>query len=496
MVLRHIMGQKNVLMHLKFYGLGKLILIFGFLFNLNLHLISASSEVVVPPGDKMRAINNYINFANESIHGMLIVNKLLENYNLDLNKYVDLDSYRINNYSNEDLPMDVFQDPDRMFFNNNTPYEWFDLCIKDSKLLDRNTADKLNLIATNIKKEITTINNLRFELDKATKNVDLSKQENIAKVYEKLETGVIAYNLFYKLQAQLSQEINKLPEIKKQNSPFQNLREVYGLCKTILDKIRQKDTDSFAGTMTNLKAKQQTFTKYLSQSKEIGKVGNKLHADNLMRSLDNFIISADEFITSGVVNDNYKIYGKFYYYHNIALLSKFNRYGSGLASEMNQVLIKEDSSEVLVMEQPHIFQIIYPKRLVDTPDLVASDDYIEQFPTLLKERKITRSTTVLKADDIVLDLLLYDHMIQDGDIVSINFNGDWILEKAELERAPQKLKLRLNKEGRNFLILHADNVGKRPPNTMGIKYTYRGISKELTLKSDLDKSELIEIIIQ
>ncbi|HRG65739.1 MAG TPA: hypothetical protein PLV12_08040, partial [Saprospiraceae bacterium] len=88
---------------------------------------------------------------------------------------------------------------------------------------------------------------------------------------------------------------------------------------------------------------------------------------------------------------------------------------------------------------------------------------------------------------------LFDHMVVDGDIVSINYNGDWILEKVELERGSKKFKLQLNKEGRNFLLLHADNVGKRPPNTIGIRYTYRGEDKEVILKSDYNTSELIEL---
>ena len=50
-----------------------------------------------------------------------------------------------------------------------------------------------------------------------------------------------------------------------------------------------------------------------------------------------------------------------------------------------------------------------------------------------------------------------------------------------------------DKAGRNFLLLHADNVGKRPPNTIGIRYTYRGEDKEVILKSDYNTSELIEL---
>ena len=101
----------------------------------------------------------------------------------------------------------------------------------------------------------------------------------------------------------------------------------------------------------------------------------------------------------------------------------------------------------------------------------------------------------MRVESSIVEIQLYDHMIADGDIVSINFNGDWILEKEELESGSKTVKLQLNKEGKNFLLLHADNVGKRPPNTMGLSYKYHGEKKEIILKSDDNTSELIEIIL-
>ena len=87
-------------------------------------------------------------------------------------------------------------------------------------------------------------------------------------------------------------------------------------------------------------------------------------------------------------------------------------------------------------------------------------------------------------------------MIIDGDVVSVNFNGEWIIQKAELEKKPQTVKLKLNPEGKNYLILHADNVGTRSPNTTAISYSYRGVKRDLILKSDYNQSELIEIVIE
>ena len=42
--------------------------------------------------EKILALNQYVDFLNESIHGMLIVHRQLENYNQEINKYVDQDT--------------------------------------------------------------------------------------------------------------------------------------------------------------------------------------------------------------------------------------------------------------------------------------------------------------------------------------------------------------------------------------------------------------------
>ncbi|MBP7184516.1 MAG: hypothetical protein KBA06_03330, partial [Saprospiraceae bacterium] len=67
------------------------------------------------------ALNAQAKFVNESAHGMLIIHRLLELYNQELNKYVDLDNYKLNNISGDDFPDDIFQDPSKLFYQD-PPY--------------------------------------------------------------------------------------------------------------------------------------------------------------------------------------------------------------------------------------------------------------------------------------------------------------------------------------------------------------------------------------
>ena len=174
------------------------------------------------------------------------------------------------------------------------------------------------------------------------------------------------------------------------------------------------------------------------------------------------------------------------------MLDKNNYYGTGVISELNNLIQVASLPVIKLLEMPHIFQIIYPKKIENLEVIKPTDPNVVSLPVTIKERSVQASKQI-RVDEAVAELELFDHMIVDGDVVSINFNGDWILEKVELEKGSKKVKLQLNRQGKNFLLLHADNVGKRPPNTIGVKYKYRGETKEIILKSDYNTSELIEI---
>jgi hypothetical protein len=47
--------------------------------------------------------------------------------------------------------------------------------------------------------------------------------------------------------------------------------------------------------------------------------------------------------------------------------------------------------------------------------------------------------------------------------------------------------------GDNFLVLYAENLGAKPPNTMAIRYVVKGELNTLVLNSDLNHSEMIVI---
>ena len=91
---------------------------------------------------------------------------------------------------------------------------------------------------------------------------------------------------------------------------------------------------------------------------------------------------------------------------------------------------------------------------------------------------------------------MYDHKIVDKDVVSLSYNGEWIVEKFQISEKPYNFKLKLNGEGKNFLLLHADDMGRQPPATIALSYKYKGKKELIILNSDTKKSEVIEIVLQ
>ena len=449
------------------------------------------------PPVSVNTLNDYVKFTNESIHGMLIVHRLLELYNQDINKYVDLEGYELNFFSNADLPKDIFEDPDQWFFDE-SPHKIYDRIQKSTRTERSNDISQLNQYCKELKTICTKINNIRFDVEEYIKSNDLTDANLLQGVYDRLENGVSLYEQFHKTQMALEKKLNTtflqtrrssstktIPELAKQMYIANNS------VKKILRALRAKD-DKDIESMTTF-AKQSIAS---VKSNLASQVGSQVFDSKKTKSIDKLdlaLTSIENFYRTADVPTEYKLYGKFYFYHNSDIINKVNRYGNGFVKEFNDMLDALEISFLHLFEEAHFYQVIYPKKLEKTDHIKSSDDIVDVIPTKLKDREVVTNSRKIRVDSAKLEMILYDHLIQDGDIVSINFNGDWILEKYSLETAAKTLKLELNKTGKNYLLLHAESIGKRPPNTMTIGYTYKGESQRIALKSDLNASELIEI---
>jgi len=410
--------------------------------------LSLNAQNAMSKRNQIEALNSVLNFANESDHGLLIVHRMLENYNQDVNKYVDLESFKINFYTNKDLPKDIFDDPENWFYDN-SPYEWHG--IASTQLKGNNVSGATAMISdmTKMKNILTEINQLRFDLDAAIINKDLTDTVQLNKVYSELERGVRLYDGFYDLHQGLLSKVSKAFKPLKPTAAdiqhpklYKAMVDLYLSSRSILQAVRTKEDEQ----MDKQIAKQRT-------------------AINTMKALDFASFGSTRLTTR-----------------------KVQRIRKNMEEQADLSLASAKK-----FYETAYYKVIYPKKLEKVDHLTATDSKITRLPTKLKDREISMSTRTIKVDSLKFQVSLYDHMIEDGDVISLNFNGDWIVEKMPLLAKKKKLKLQLNEEGKNYFILHANNVGRRPPNTMAVDYYYRGFKKQIILKSDLNVSELIEI---
>lgn len=447
---------------------------------------------------EIKALNNYIFFANECTHGMLIVHGLLYRFNQDLNQQIDLDSYQVNFYSNKDLPKDIFADT---WFYDIAPYDWYTAAVTSSNILPTKHATSLNSMASQLKAIVLDINNVRFSLENMVK-ADMNDPENVLTVYKELERASDLYTEFYLIQNKLHEEViivfNEFKsKIDIEFSQLMNLlNETYQSSYSILNTVYGR-TNIGVSELANIFEKniQKLDSLDLSVLNSSRLLSREIqsHYLNLQKQCNELLNSTNNFLNHVSIPKEYKMYGPYYYYYNKEMISKFNRFGIGIVFEINSILDYLESNQLRFMEVPHFYQVDYSKKIERIGHLRSTSTFISALPDTLSKRNISHNNNVIQIEGKEIILELNDHFIQDGDIVSLNFNGDWVVDSLLLENKPYELKLSINPFGKNFIILHAENVGSRPPNTMAVSYYINGRKKQIIMKADLNTSELIEI---
>jgi len=107
------------------------------------------------------------------------------------------------------------------------------------------------------------------------------------------------------------------------------------------------------------------------------------------------------------------------------------------------------------------------------------------------KRKVVKTQKVNVVQER-LKLTIWDENYEDGDIVSLKLNDEWIVEALKVTNKKKELFLSLQ-DGKNVLILFAENLGQVPPNTAAISFMGKDGPQQMVLNSDMGKSEAITI---
>jgi WD40 repeat protein len=126
-------------------------------------------------------------------------------------------------------------------------------------------------------------------------------------------------------------------------------------------------------------------------------------------------------------------------------------------------------------------------------DVVFTDNNI---PVTIKDRTVELQTTVTVTEP-EFDIDIYDRSVVDGDSISLNINGEWILQEYMVVKTKLRIHVKLNKlSTNNYLILYAHNLGEISPNTAAVQMVIGGKEYKLTLTSDLQKSGALNFLYQ
>ena len=115
-------------------------------------------------------------------------------------------------------------------------------------------------------------------------------------------------------------------------------------------------------------------------------------------------------------------------------------------------------------------------------------------PLVIQERKL-EDEKVFSVSSKYIMINIWDDEKIDGDTLSINFNGKWVLKKHLLSKEEKTILLPLRENQTNEIIFHAENLGEIAPNTAAVRLEYdNGIQKEFNMRSDFDANGIIRIM--
>ncbi|MCX7744928.1 MAG: hypothetical protein N2167_10240 [Flavobacteriales bacterium] len=113
-------------------------------------------------------------------------------------------------------------------------------------------------------------------------------------------------------------------------------------------------------------------------------------------------------------------------------------------------------------------------------------EYAENnIPLQVDGRKVEKQGDFV-VSQLEFEIEVWDNSVYDGDIISLNINGNWVLENYEVTKTPHRIKIKILPNTNNYLILFAHNLGKIHPNTAAVAVIDPdGKRRRLTVKSDL-----------
>lgn len=111
------------------------------------------------------------------------------------------------------------------------------------------------------------------------------------------------------------------------------------------------------------------------------------------------------------------------------------------------------------------------------------------------DKSLLRTATVvgnIKSLTRQVVLALWDDAVEDGDSISLNINGNWVVQGMPVRKHPQFISVTLD-PGVNKIIFIADNEGSIIPNTSMLEIIHGNQRKSFKIDTDLSRNNLVNI---
>lgn len=307
-------------------------------------------------------LNHYINFSNESIHGLYILHCALSHFNRDLVNFSEQNTSRVD-FRNRD------------FFNLKHTYyilpeESYKKCKVENSTIPQNQRKELIRILDKMNNILSELQILSDSVKIYTSNSEYKSDQNQKHGYYLLKKFEIHFKNFDTLKEELFQKIiliNKVCENKNTGSSIINtnleIDSLFQVCKIIIESVREskiETTKKYSPILRN------TINNLKNNKKSI--LGNDINNRFISKKFDMLIFDAEAIYshTQAFLNTNewenyYYEIGKDYYYYNEKFVNKYNRYGQGLVYNFNRFLEFSDMKILKRIEETHWFKVKCPK---------------------------------------------------------------------------------------------------------------------------------------
>lgn len=115
-----------------------------------------------------------------------------------------------------------------------------------------------------------------------------------------------------------------------------------------------------------------------------------------------------------------------------------------------------------------------------------------KIPDELGGRPVRKSNEIVVKNEKV-EIWVRDNETEDGDTISLFFNGEWILYRQPLLTLKRSLSVTIQRNADNYLILYAHNEGRIPPNTAAIGIIDKGKEMRLAMSSTMNTCDAIKL---